>query len=289
MGELVKKYTRFNGRADKKEFWSLFIFFSVLAFIFGFLSGYFHLSQNNNFILKLIFGSIIALPVIATSIRRLHDVNRSGVWFLIGAIPIIGWVILFTLLSSESFPEANKFGPPLNSGGENSTIHAAGQKIIDNARAEGKSNEEIQLELISFGWSKSEASLAVYGAPNTSTSYVDANQKSITIQKPMVAVSLLIILITLIFGFISFSKKESVSQLTRDVDMLCAFNIGMSLANGYTAEKEKMQKKFYAILNKYNLSYADFGKEFRNLESRTDNNQEYRKKIILLMQETCQI
>ncbi len=45
-------------------------------------------------------------------IRRLHDTDRSGWWWLIGIIPIIGWIILIFFLASPGTPGENRYGPP---------------------------------------------------------------------------------------------------------------------------------------------------------------------------------
>jgi len=45
-------------------------------------------------------------------VRRLHDIDRSGWWVLLGLIPIIGWIILIVWACQPTMPQANRFGPP---------------------------------------------------------------------------------------------------------------------------------------------------------------------------------
>jgi hypothetical protein len=47
----------------------------------------------------------------AVYIRRLHDTGRSGSWWLIGMVPIIGEIILLVYLVSDSEPRTNIYGP----------------------------------------------------------------------------------------------------------------------------------------------------------------------------------
>lgn len=63
-----------------------------------------------SFTFASIFALIITLPSIAVSIRRLHDTGRSGWWLLIGAIPIIGILMLIYWYAQDGEPQINTFG-----------------------------------------------------------------------------------------------------------------------------------------------------------------------------------
>ncbi|MFI7026726.1 DUF805 domain-containing protein [Micromonospora sp. NPDC049900] len=51
------------------------------------------------------------LPSPAVSVRRLHDLGRSGWWLLIGLIPIVGWIVLIVFFVQDGQPGPNRFGP----------------------------------------------------------------------------------------------------------------------------------------------------------------------------------
>ena len=53
----------------------------------------------------------LILPSIAVLIRRLHDTDRSGWWFWIMILPIIGSIVIlvFTLIAGDEGD--NKYGP----------------------------------------------------------------------------------------------------------------------------------------------------------------------------------
>ncbi|MDE7227822.1 MAG: DUF805 domain-containing protein [Treponemataceae bacterium] len=61
--------------------------------------------------IQVLWGLAIVIPSIALSIRRLHDVGRSGWWFLINLVPVVGGIVflVFTLMASDG---ANKWGEP---------------------------------------------------------------------------------------------------------------------------------------------------------------------------------
>jgi Protein of unknown function (DUF805) len=54
---------------------------------------------------------ITLLPGIAVSIRRLHDLDRTGWWILLALIPLIGWIILLIWYISKGTDGPNRFGP----------------------------------------------------------------------------------------------------------------------------------------------------------------------------------
>lgn len=84
IGICLKKYTEFNGRAARSEFW-WWVLFTFLLSAF---------SQMVSETLASIISLAVFLPSIAVTSRRLHDIGRSGWWQLIGLIPIIGWIVM---------------------------------------------------------------------------------------------------------------------------------------------------------------------------------------------------
>lgn len=60
------------------------------------------------FSLVLFFGGI--LPLLGVSIRRLHDLDKSGWWLFIGIIPLIGSILLLIWFVSDGEPMTNAYG-----------------------------------------------------------------------------------------------------------------------------------------------------------------------------------
>ncbi|MFC4334904.1 DUF805 domain-containing protein [Salininema proteolyticum] len=104
-----KKYAVFSGRSRRREFW---VFVLVNAVIGAVLSSF--AQQSDGFLWNFLagaFGLLILLPSIAVQVRRLHDSGRTGWWWWIGLIPIVGTIVLivFSLFDSES--GTNRYGP----------------------------------------------------------------------------------------------------------------------------------------------------------------------------------
>ena len=51
------------------------------------------------------------VPSIAVAVRRLHDTNRSGWWYLFMFVPIIGIIMLMIDFAEDSHPGDNRYGP----------------------------------------------------------------------------------------------------------------------------------------------------------------------------------
>lgn len=108
---VLQKYAVFQGRARRKEYW-YFILFNILINI-G-LSIVDSLIFQKSLVEYGLFYSLYVLgvfiPTLAVSVRRLHDVGKSG-WFLfINLIPIIGAIWYLVLTCTEGTREGNIYG-----------------------------------------------------------------------------------------------------------------------------------------------------------------------------------
>lgn len=93
----IDKYADFNGRATRLEFWSFFLaaaLVHLVALSTTYVSG---------FPYELISLLVLFVPTVAVGVRRLHDVNRSGWWLLIGLfVPsLVALVILWAMPSQR--------------------------------------------------------------------------------------------------------------------------------------------------------------------------------------------
>ena len=112
---VLKKYADFKGRASRKEYWMFVLFnivFSIAAFLLDRLLGLTSLIQGGEFgILTILYPLAVLIPALAVTVRRLHDVGKSGWMILIGLIPLIGSIWLLVLYLTDSIPGANRYGP----------------------------------------------------------------------------------------------------------------------------------------------------------------------------------
>lgn len=58
-----------------------------------------------------LYSLAVIIPGIAVSVRRLHDIGKSGWYLLVGFIPLIGVFILLYFMVVDSNPGNNEYGP----------------------------------------------------------------------------------------------------------------------------------------------------------------------------------
>ena len=110
---LTKKYACFSGRARRQEYW-MFVLFNIIAgIIIGVISGVLvGVTKVTAFAyLGSIYNLAILIPGLAVLFRRLHDIGKSGWWWLIGLIPFVGWIVLIVFCCLDSQPGDNQYGP----------------------------------------------------------------------------------------------------------------------------------------------------------------------------------
>lgn len=110
---LTKKYACFSGRARRQEFWLFVLFNFIAGIVVGVISGV--LVSVTNVAAFAFLGTIynlaVLIPGFAVLFRRLHDTGRSGWWWLIGFIPLIGIIVLIVFCCLDSQPGENQYGP----------------------------------------------------------------------------------------------------------------------------------------------------------------------------------
>lgn len=97
----IKRYVDFGGRSSRSEFW----WFTLLLFIVRLIIGIIDVATFDPWsydrfrfieIISIIFNLFILLPSIAVSVRRLHDINRTGLWVLLWTgFYVLGTILMF--------------------------------------------------------------------------------------------------------------------------------------------------------------------------------------------------
>ena len=132
MIDAYKKYwTRFadfSGRTSRRDYW-LFVLMNiivsiVLTMILSALLGrgltvsnlkdaeeIFNLFKSGSVAgtISLIWYLLNIIPSLSISVRRMHDINKSGWAILVLLIPLIGWLIYFIFTIKPSVNENNKY------------------------------------------------------------------------------------------------------------------------------------------------------------------------------------
>ncbi len=108
----LRKYATFSGRATRSQFWLFFLFlfiFVTIGLVIDDAMG--TTNRDGGLVAGLIFVAHL-LPYSAVTVRRLHDIDRSGWWFWIALVPLVGSIVLIVFLCTGSTPGANRFGLP---------------------------------------------------------------------------------------------------------------------------------------------------------------------------------
>ncbi|MBC7195893.1 MAG: DUF805 domain-containing protein [Deferribacterales bacterium] len=108
----LKQYAVFSGRARRKEYWMFTLFniiFAIVAMIIDNVVGTASPELGYGVFYSL-YGLATFIPGLAVSVRRLHDVGKSGWMILIALIPLIGAIWLLVLMVTDSNPGENKYG-----------------------------------------------------------------------------------------------------------------------------------------------------------------------------------
>jgi len=129
----LKRFFDFSGRSRRKEFW-LWILFVIIVYVVAAILdvqlglggaatsssefGDGGVSASANFsggILTLVWMLITLIPNLSVSVRRLHDVDKSGWFILLGLIPLVGLYLIY-LYVQPGTPGPNRFGPDPKAG-----------------------------------------------------------------------------------------------------------------------------------------------------------------------------
>ena len=106
---LKDKYFNFKNRASRSEFWFFYLFL-IIGYVVSFL--FITISLKFFIIVFSIFALGMIIPSLAVTVRRLHDINKSG-WFILLPLPfdlmerllerssgeVTGFSLLFTVIA----------------------------------------------------------------------------------------------------------------------------------------------------------------------------------------------
>jgi len=103
------KYVTFQGRAKRSEFWWFQLFFWIVMLVL--IGG--AVIMGDSAIPGILMGLLCLayiLPGVAVTVRRLHDLDRSGWWYFIQLVPVIGGFWLLYLMVIGGTPGPNRYG-----------------------------------------------------------------------------------------------------------------------------------------------------------------------------------
>lgn len=107
--EIVKKYAKFEGRANRPQYWYFVLTQFILNIILNTLAFIPAVGVLFN-IIYVLCSLALVVPGLAVAVRRLHDINRSGWWMLILLVPLVGAIILLVFLCQKGTEGDNIYG-----------------------------------------------------------------------------------------------------------------------------------------------------------------------------------
>lgn len=135
----LKRFFDFSGRSRRKEFWLWILLVIIVYVVAGILDVQLGLGGStqtssefgdgsmgasasfNGGILTLGWMLVTLIPNLAVTVRRLHDVDKSGWFILLGLIPLVGFYLLY-LYCQPGTVGPNRFGPDPKGGTDAQTF-----------------------------------------------------------------------------------------------------------------------------------------------------------------------
>jgi len=114
--KVLKQYADFSGRARRKEFWMFYLFNLIVYFaLMSVMVAGWAITESSAFFvvgigIYLVYAFAIIIPTLAVCVRRLHDTGRSGWYYFIGFIPLVGGIILLVWFCQDSQAGVNQWG-----------------------------------------------------------------------------------------------------------------------------------------------------------------------------------
>ena len=110
---LKQHYADFGGRARRQEYWMFGLFNMIIAVVLNVVAigASSALDVGVFMAIPTLYSLAVIIPGIAVSVRRLHDIGKSGWYLLVAFIPFIGALILLYFMVLDSTPGNNEYGP----------------------------------------------------------------------------------------------------------------------------------------------------------------------------------
>ena len=112
-----KQYVTFSGRASRSEFWRFMVCREIIldglacfGLIVDMVLGNTSAASDYAMVLLVILQLVFFLPSLAITCRRLHDVGKSGLTFLLIFIPFVGIFVLLSNLVKKGDASINAYG-----------------------------------------------------------------------------------------------------------------------------------------------------------------------------------
>lgn len=102
----LSNYVNFKGRARRREFWH----FLLANFIAYLVLSVIEVELGIAYYLTFAFLTFIFLPTVSVTVRRFHDIGKSGKYTALYLLLFIGAVMIMYYTVQEGDEGTNKYG-----------------------------------------------------------------------------------------------------------------------------------------------------------------------------------
>jgi uncharacterized membrane protein YhaH (DUF805 family) len=96
----MRRYFEFGGRSSRYEFWFFVLFVTIASIIASFIDGLlFGTDEESVGFLAPIVSLVHVIPGVAVSVRRLHDIDRTGWWILLPSVALVVMIVLLGIVA----------------------------------------------------------------------------------------------------------------------------------------------------------------------------------------------
>lgn len=108
---VFKKAFNFSDRSRRTEYWMFTLIAIIISIALTVIDAVVGLELAEGVgILSTLFSLLIIIPGLSLTVRRLHDIGKSGWWVLITLIPLVGVIVLLVFTVKDSEPSSNEYG-----------------------------------------------------------------------------------------------------------------------------------------------------------------------------------
>ena len=105
--KMLANFSDFKGRTSREDYWWAVVGNLIISIVLGLIGG---LLGSFGSVLVTLISLVLAVPGIALTVRRLHDIGKSGWFVLISLVPLVGVILLIVWLAKVGDEDDNQYG-----------------------------------------------------------------------------------------------------------------------------------------------------------------------------------
>ena len=109
--DAIARYVDFKTRSTRSQFWWFMLWSVIISIAASFVDVALGMGGDSGPV-GLLASLALLLPALAVTIRRLHDIGRTGWWVLIQFVPLVGIIVIIVFACTKSQEHQNEWGMP---------------------------------------------------------------------------------------------------------------------------------------------------------------------------------